>query len=296
MKEQRNAFAKLASSMAIFGSIGIFVRYIPLDSSLIALIRAVVGVAFLLVTLCVKKITLSRQAIRVNLPYLCCSGVAIGFNWILLFESYRHTSVAVSTLCYYMAPIIVILLSPILLKEKLSGRKVLCVVTALTGMVFLSGIISTGISGIEEMKGILLGLGAAVLYASAILMNKKLQRIGSFDRTVTQLSVAALVLLPYTLFTMEVTAENLTIPVLGLLAVVGVVHTGVAYFLYFGSMEHLSGQTIAIGSYIDPVVAVIASVVLLREPFSVKEGIGAVLILGAAIVSELPDRKKECPL
>lgn len=296
MKERRIAFAKLASSMVIFGSIGIFVRYIPLRSSLIALIRAVVGVVFLLIALCVKKISLSREAIRENLLNLCCSGAAIGFNWILLFESYRYTSVAVSTLCYYMAPIIVILLSPILLKEKLSGRKVLCVATALVGMVFLSGILGAGITGTADMKGILFGLGAAVLYASAILMNKKLRDIGAFDRTVTQLSVAALVLLPYTLLTSGVTAEKLTIPVMGLLAVVGVIHTGVAYFLYFGSMEHLPGQTIAIGSYIDPVIAVIASVVVLREAFSLTEGIGAVLILGAAIVSELPDRKKECPL
>lgn len=292
MDQRMGALIKLSVSMLIFGSIGLFVRYIPLDSSLIALVRAVVGVVFLLTVLVCKKAPISRQAIKGNFLYLCVSGIAIGFNWILLFESYRYTSVAVSTLCYYMAPILVILFSPVVLKEKLTAKKLLCIAAAVAGMACISGIMQSGIPGAGELKGILLGLGAAVLYASVILLNKQLKGIGAFDRTIMQLLIAGAILVPYNLLVCDFSSVSLTLPTVLLLAVVGIIHTGFAYFLYFGSMEHLSGQSIAIASYIDPVVAVIASVVILGEAFSLYDGIGALLILGAAVVSDLPGRRK----
>ena len=137
-----------------------------------------------------------------------------------------------------------------------------------------------------------MGLGAAVLYATVILLNKQLRNISAIDRTVVQLLISAIVLFPYNLLTTKITALSLSSNGMVLLAVVGILHTGIAYYLYFGSMENLSSQSIAVASYIDPVVAVIASVTLLREPFDIFSLLGAVAILGAAVASELPQKRK----
>ena len=290
MEKRVIALFKLILSMLIFGSIGLLVRYIPLPSSVVAFVRAFVGVIFLLLLLIFGRTKISSVAIRKNFIYLLLSGIAIGFNWILLFESYQYTSVAVSTLCYYMAPIIVTLLSPLVLKEKITVKRLICVLFSLAGMALISGIFKTNTAQHSEGVGIMLGFGAALLYAFVILLNKKLRGINAIDRTVFQLLVAAIVLLPYNLLTCNILSIKISPTVLALLAVAGIVHTGLAYYLYFGSMEHLSGQSIAVASFIDPVTAVMISITILAEPFDMYTIIGAVAILGSALISELPGR------
>lgn len=292
MNKVRTEKLKLITSMCIFGTIGIFVRNIPLPSSIIAFARGLVGMLFLLAVMLIKKEPVSIRDIKKNLLWLILSGAFLGMNWILLFESYRFTSVAVSTLCYYLAPIIVILVSPIVLKEKLTLRKIVCTLVALTGMVFVSGILQNGIPEVSELKGIFFGLGAAVLYACIMLINKKMQGISAYDKTIVQLGISAVVILPYCLLTEDITALPFTAKVILLLFLVGILHTGVTYFLYFGAMGHLNAQTTAIISYIDPVVAVLISVFVLGEGMDIGGILGAVLILGAALVSELEPKKK----
>ena len=286
-----NATGKLTLSMIIFGTIGIFRRLIPLSSGLVAMSRGLIGVLFLLLVMRLRGDGMDRAAVRRKLPLLCLSGAAIGVNWILLFEAYNYTSVATATLCYYLAPMFVILASPLVLREKLTLRKLACVSAALLGMVFVSGVLEA--SGGAGLKGVLLGLGAAVLYASVVLMNKQLGDVPAYDRTIVQLGSSAAVLLPYVLLVEEVSIEAFTPGVIALLLVVGIVHTGIAYALYFGSLMQLKAQTAAILSYIDPVVAVLLSALVLREHMSLLSGLGAVLVLGAAVVSELPSRRKK---
>lgn len=283
-----NATGKLTLSMIIFGTIGIFRRLIPLSSGLVAMSRGLIGVLFLLLVMRLRGDGMDRAAVRRKLPLLCLSGAAIGVNWILLFEAYNYTSVATATLCYYLAPMFVILASPLVLREKLTLRKLACVSAALLGMVFVSGVLEA--DGGAGLKGVLLGLGAAVLYASVVLMNKQLGDVPAYDRTIVQLGSSAAVLLPYVLLVEEVSIEAFTPGVIALLLVVGIVHTGIAYALYFGSLMQLKAQTAAILSYIDPVVAVLLSAMVLREHMSLLSGLGAVLVLGAAVVSELPNR------
>lgn len=283
---QTKSRGMLLASVCIFGTIGILRRYIPLSSSLIALVRGIIGSLFLLTVLRLSKKGLNRAAIRKNLVYLALSGAAIGFNWILLFEAYNYTSVATATLCYYLAPILVILASPVVLKEALTGKKVMCAVSALVGMVLVSGVLDAGFSGVAEMKGILFGLSAAVLYASVILMNKKMVGVPAYDKTILQLSLASIALLPYVLLTENWAAVSFSPLSVTLLLIAGIVHTSIAYWLYFGSMEHLHSHTVALLSYMDPILAIVLSMVFLREPMSVEAAIGAVLILGAAYLSE----------
>ncbi len=291
MKENsKGAALGLLLSMVIFGTIGIFVKYIPMPSSFIALCRGLGGAVFLCLVMAVRRHRLSWTAIRKNLLLLTLSGAFMGVNWVLLFESYRYTTVATATLCYYMAPVAVMLLSPVVLGERLTLRGLLCGAVALVGMVFVSGVADSGLPGPGEARGILLGLGAAVLYATVVLLNKKVRNISAWDKTVSQLLVAALVMVPYVLLTENLGTLEFTPVSLVLLALVTVVHTGVAYALYFGSVGQLPGQKVAMYSYLDPVVAIILSALVLQESMTVFGTLGAVLVLGSALVSELSPR------
>ncbi|MBQ3509926.1 MAG: DMT family transporter [Peptococcaceae bacterium] len=283
----------MIAAMTIFGTIGIFRKYIPLPSSLLALARGIIGTAFLLLlVLVIKRDKLSTEAIRRNLVFLVISGALIGFNWILLFEAYQYTTVATATLCYYMAPVIVVLVSPFLFKERLTPLKAVCVAVALAGMVFVSGIPQSGFAGMSELKGILLGLGAATFYAIVVILNQYIKDISAYDKTIMQLGTAAVALLPYTLLTENFADITFTPVSIIMLIFVGIVHTGIAYTLYFGSMSGLKAQTIALFSYIDPVVAIILSALILQENIGLWGVIGAVMVLGSTMVSELLGEKK----
>lgn len=279
---------KLIFSTVAFGTIGIFVHYINLPSSIIACVRGFIGFLFLLAFCAGTKQKIVFKNIKSHLLILVLSGAFIGFNWILLFEAYNYTKVATATLCYYMAPVFVIILSPFALKEKISPKKAVCVLVSLIGMVFMSGVIETGIPTFAEIRGVLLGLGAAMLYAFITLLNKKMGGISANDRTIVQLACAAIVILPYALITQQSASLNLTSTGIILLLIVGIVHTGICYALFFGSIKELPAQTVAVFSYIDPITAIILSAVILHEEMNIYGIIGAVLILGSALFSELP--------
>ena len=283
MKKEKSM---LLLSMVIFGTIGLLRRYIPCSSGFLALTRAVIGAVFLLILVRMKKQKPDLTAIRKNGLLLILSGAALGFNWIFLFESYNHTSVATATVCYYLAPILVILFSPILFREKLTRRQRIGAICAMTGLIAVSGLPDTGLPGWEEWKGICFGLAAAVLYACVMILNKKLRSIGPYDKTISQLFLAAAVMLPYVLLTESPGQTGLSIQTLPLLLVAGIVHTGIAYWLYFGSMATLTAQTVALYSYLDPIVAIVLSLVVLKEPMTPIAAIGAALILGSAFLSE----------
>ena len=273
-------------SMVIFGTIGIFVKYIGLPSGIIAAFRGIAGAAVILLVMLLTGRKVDFKAVKKKLPVLLASGAAIGFNWILLFEAYRFTGIPVATVCYYTAPIIVVIASTFVFKERLKAKQVICVFVALIGVALVSGVFQSDSS---KITGVLCGLGAAVLYASVMIMNKFMGEVESYERTVIQLASAGFVVLPYALFTMDKITLNPKSVML--LAVVGVVHTGFAYLLYFGAMKKLKSQTVAILSYIDPASAIILSSIVFMQLPTVYELVGVVLIMSAAILSEI--RKKE---
>lgn len=279
------------TAMLIFSSIGIFVRALPYPSSFVAFTRGAVGVAVILLVMLIKKQKSDKKAIKENFILLAVSGVFIGINWVALFESYRYTTVATATLCYYMAPMFVLIASPFAFKEKLTLKKALCLITALTGMFFVSGVLEQ--DGEIQLKGIIYGLVAAAFYASVMLINKKMTDIPAFDKTYIQLLFAAAVVAVYNIFTVDLSTLSTDLKHIFLLLFVGVFHTGFAYTLYFGSMKSMKAQSVAILSYIDPVFALVLSSVILKEQMSLFGVIGAVMILGAAFVCELPSGKKQ---
>jgi RarD protein len=285
LKKSSGAAAALLSAILIFGTVGILKHYIPLPAALVALIRGLLGSLFLILFMLVTKKRFSFKAAKEDLPVLLLSGGCIGVNWLLLFEAV-DISVSVGTLCYYTAPIFVILFSPLLLKEKLTPVKLVAVFVALGGMLLVSGVFESGKGA--GLPCVLYGLGAALLYASVMILNKKLKRVSAYERTVVQLLAASLVLLPFCLFGgefKELSSCGATDWIL--LAVIGIVHTGLAYALYFGSMMHLPGQTVALLSYLDPATAILWAALLLSEIPSPLTAVGAVLVIGAAMAGEL---------
>ena len=279
-------------SMLIFGSVGVFRKYIDMPSGFVAMVRGFVGVAFLAVMMLILKKRPSFAAIKKKLSHLILSGIAIGANWILLFESFNYTTVATATLCYYMAPVFVLILSPILFRERIGGARLIAAGTAIIGMVLVSEVWSFG-EGSSDLVGILLALGAAILYASVTLINKKMGEIEPYDKTVMQLAVAAIVVLPYTFI-----FENITVPqniwlTVALLATIGIIHTGLAYALYFGSVKGVGAASIAVLSYLDPILSIILSAALLGERMTGFGAIGASLIIISTLFSELLPYFKE---
>lgn len=292
MKKLLNPRLMLILSMAIFGTLGPFVRNIPVSSGELALYRAVLAAVLIAVFLAVTGQKIPFASIRKEVPLLLASGIAMGINWILLFEAYKYTTVSAATLSYYFAPVIVTVVCPILFREKLTGRQILCFVMSTAGLVLITGIGDMG-NG-KDLIGILFGLGAAVFYASDILLNKFIRNVEGIHRTFLQFVAAVVVLLPYVLL-----SGGITIGTLGgigwvNLLIVGLIHTGVTYCMYFSSLKELPGQKAAILSYIDPLVAVLVSVTVLGETMTIWQGIGGILILGFTLWNEIaPDSENK---
>lgn len=291
-EKEKTARIKVIISMLIYGTIGVTVKNTGLPSAIISMLRGMIGVPFLLIVTMLMKKKRDYAAIKKNGIYLLISGSLLGINWMLLFSSYNFTSVATATLCYYFAPIILVAVSPLLFGEKMTARKLLCIFAALVGMYFVSGTAENGIPTIGELRGVLLALCSAVLYASIVSINKKITDISPYDKTIVQLAVSAAVMLPYNLIMGNFTGLHTDALGVVLMLVLGIVHTGFAYLLYFGSTADLPAQSLAILSYIDPAVAVMLSALVLHEKLSIYTAAGAVLIIGAAIVSEIKPKEK----
>ena len=273
-------------AMVVFGTLAPFVRQIAVSSGELALYRAILGAALIGVYLAATRQTLPKGNRR-EVALLLLSGAAMGINWILLFEAYRYTTVSTATLCYYFAPVIVTVLSPLLFRERLTRRQVLCFVMATLGLVLITGMERGG-----SVKGVLFGLGAAVFYAAVVLLNKYIRGVDGIQRTFFQFLAAIVTLIPYVALTSGVTLSQLDTPGWLCLLTVGLVHTGITYCLYFSSLKAIPGQRAAILSYMDPLVAVLVSVTVLREPLTWQQALGGSLILGFTLWNFLPEKQK----
>lgn len=284
--------------MLIFGSLGLFVKNIDLSSSEIALFRGAIGSVFLIgASFFIKQKVNLKLISKRNLILLVLSGAAMGFNWIFLFEAYRYTTIPNATLSYYFAPIFVMVLAPFLLKENWTIKKAISIALAFIGLflVVQPGGLILG-DAYNHPVGIGYGLVAAALYASVILINKFIRNLADFETTILQLTIATIVMFPYVFMTEEMNYSGLGMKSILLIAIFGIVHTGIAYLLYFSSMKKLKGQTIAVLSYIDPISAVAMAAIFLNENMGVLQIVGGVFILGSTMISELKFKKRQSEL
>ena len=271
--------------MCAYGCLGPVVRGISLPSNVIVWARALISAIALLLFL----LLFQRQGwkdSRVFFLPMVASGVFLAIDWIGLFASYRYTTIATATLCYYIVPVLVLIGAAVFLREKLTLRRAICIVIAFIGMAFVSGVVENGLPQFSEIKGVLLALLGALGYAVVILINKKYPEGDQLKRTLIQLSTAAVIMTVYILRTTDLGAYTLNAKDILLLLLLGVVMTAAAYIAYFSLIIRIPSGSVAFFSYADPVVAVIISVFFLNEPFSVFTLIGAVMIIGAAIAAE----------
>lgn len=272
-------------SMVIFGTLGLFVRNIPVSSGELALYRAILAALLIVVYLGITKQKIPFANIKKEVPLLLASGVAMGVNWIFLFQAYKYTTVSLATLSYYFAPVIVTVACPFLFKEKLTGKQIICFLMSTAGLIMITGIGKIGSN--TDFIGILWGLGAAFFYAVVILLNKFIKGVEGIHRTFLQFLSAIVILIPYVAVTGGVTLGQLhTVGWINLL-IVGLLHTGITYCLYFSALKELPGQKAAILSYIDPLVAVVISVTVLGESMTVWQAVGGLLILGFTLWNEV---------
>ena len=282
----KKARLNLIISMTAFGTIGLFVRNIELSSAKIALFRAVLASVFIGIFLVFRKRKIDFGKIKKELLLLLISGAAMGFNWIFLFEAYNYTTVSAATLSYYFAPVIVTVLCPLIFREKMGIKEWICFFGSTLGIVMITGI-GDFAEGSGHMKGIALGLLAALLYATVIILNKFIKNVEGTERTLFQFLSAAMVLTPYIAFTEGFSDVSLDLKGTICLLTVGLIHTGICYILYFSSLSYLPGQKVALLSYIDPLVAVICSAFILREDMTLMQIAGGILILGFTLYNEI---------
>ncbi|WFA07972.1 DMT family transporter [Tissierella sp. Yu-01] len=273
-------------AMLTFGSISIFVRKIGLPSSVISLLRAIIASLFLILYSVITKNKISMQKIKDNFWLLLLSGSAMGANWIFLFEAYKYTTVSNATLTYYFEPAIVMLLSPFLLKEKLSIRKFISIVVAVAGLFMIVNTDSSVVGSYNHPLGLTYGLIAAILYATVILTNKFFKNLSGLEATLIQLVVSVIVLVPYVLFVERPTLDIFKAEFIPYILILGILYTAIPYLLYFTGMQNLKGQTIAMLSYIDPVSAVIISAVVFKESLTLLQVAGGMLILGSSYIND----------
>ncbi|MEH7402789.1 DMT family transporter [Gottfriedia acidiceleris] len=273
-------------SMAIFGTIGVFIRYIDLDSSEIALLRGLIGSLFLITYMLIGKKKISWASVKNNAYILLLSSITLGGNWIFLFQAYKYTTVSNAALSYYFAPVFVLILSPFVLKEKLSTKKLICIVISIFGMLLVvaSGGLST--ARLEDFIGIGYGLLAAVFYASLMLLNKFIKNMGGLEITLIQLGTASSLLIPYVFITEGFGLLEMSVSSIPFIIILGMVHTGIGFLLFFSGMQKLNGQSIAALSYVDPITSLLISTVFLQEKMTIVQMIGGVLLLSSTFVSE----------
>ena len=274
-------YLKYLLALILFGFNGIVANYLSLNSYEIVFLRTLIGSAFLAVIFLCTRGKQQRSKNKKHIVYLAISGIAMGMSWMFLYEAYSELGVSVATLAYYCGPVIVMLLSPFLFRERLTIRKILGFLLVLTGMYFVNGkaLQQNGFSW-ELICGIL----SAVLYAVMVISNKKASSITGLGNSVLQLTFSFIIVTAFMQIKQGLIIPSLIeniVPVL----ILGIMNTGIGCYLYFSSIQKLPAGSVAICGYLEPFSALVFSAIFLQERLAAIQVIGAALILcGAAFV------------
>jgi len=273
---------KYLFSVVIYGTIGLFIRYVNASSEFIVLCRGIIGSLFIGLVMLIKKQKIDFKAINKNLKYLVFSGICLGLNWVFLFAGYTR-ALALTSLCNYTAPIIVVIIMSIFYKEKINNKQIGCIIASFIGIILISGIFDS--NGID-VYCLVCGSLAAAGFVGLVLFNRKFADIKDLDKTIIQLAFSALTVLPYVIFNKSI-PTSLDTRSLIIILILGIVHTGVAYIFYFSAIDTLPVQEVAVLGYVEPALSVVIGILILKESASIFSVIGAILILLAAVLNEL---------
>jgi len=280
---------KMILAMIIFGTIGIFSNQIALPSPVIASITALIATAFLAIILGFYPNRSNVSSLRKNIVPILLSGIALGFNWVFLFEAHKYTTIPVATACYNLAPVFVLIFAPIVLRDRPSIVHIACTLGALAGAILISGIL--GHEGVYT-KGAVFAIIAAALYGTVMILSKKISGISSLDNTFYQMAVASVVMIAYTVLTVDLNTVKISGNTGWMLLVLSIVHTGIAYALAFSAAKRITAQSWGILSYIAPTTAIIASAIVLNQRLNTVEILGIVMIFGFVFINTFVKSKR----
>ena len=283
---------QLALIMMLNGTIGVITRFIDMPSASMCCIRAFIAASIILAYLYAANKRPDMAAIKAELGTVIGAGISLGLIWLFIFEAFNRTTVAIASVCFYTEPVIFLVAASLLFREKLSRVKVACVLCALAGTVLISGILSGSMEK-SSLSGVICALMAALSYAVNVLLNKKVESVSPVDMTVAQMIIAGIVTLPYAVMVERVDLSSLSALSITLLLVLAVVYTALGYFLYYDAVAWVDSGTIAVLSYLDPLVSVLLSVLFLHEAMTAPVFAGIVLIFTSAFLSEAADRQSE---
>ena len=283
------ATLKYLFALTLYGTIGLFLHFISYSSEFVVLCRGSIGTLFILLVLLTRKDKIDFQSIRNNLKTLMISGFALGFNWVFLFAGYRH-GIAITSLCNYLAPLIVVVIMATVYKQKINSRQLGCIALAFVGMLLLTGIFES--NNDSDIRCVIYGLLAAFGFVIMVLCNKKLNNIKDLEKTLMQLFFSVLIVLPYVIFN-DGFPKQFDMQSTILVIILGVLHTGVAYICYFAAIHALDAQTIAVLGYLEPALNFFIGAFILKENITIYGVIGAIMILLASIGNEIFADKNE---
>lgn len=284
---ERKGFFKYILALLLFGSNGIVASYIELSSLQIVLLRTMIGSMLLVALFFIGGGKLTFYKHKRQFIFLAVSGVAMGASWMLLYEAYARIGVGIASLLYYCGPVIVMALAPLLFQEKLTANKIIGFLAVVVGVILTNG---NAFDGNGDLFSILCGLLSALMYAFMVICNKKAKDIVGLENAAMQLTIAFLTVAVFVGlkqgYTMHISGTNI-LPVL----ILGLLNTGIGCYLYFSSIGKLNVQTVAVCGYLEPLSAVLFSVMFLKERLLPLQIVGAVLIIGGAMCGELVKKK-----
>ena len=283
----KRSYMKYFAALLLFGFNGIVASFIDLSSYEIVLLRTFIGSVLLIALFFLTRNKLTFYQYKNDSLFLLLSGIAMGTSWMFLYEAYAQIGVSIASLCYYCGPIIVMALSPLLFREKLTASKLCGFAAVLIGIILVNG---SAFNGNGNLWGIFCGLMSAVMYAAMVICNKKAQRITGIENATLQLFVSFLTVFIFVLFKQGLTVHLHTEDIIPVL-ILGLFNTGIGCYFYFSSIGKLPVQTVAVCGYLEPLSAVVFSVIVLHETMLPIRLLGAALIIGGAVSSELVKRK-----
>lgn len=290
---------KLIFIYITFGTIGLVTHFIPLSSAVIVFYRALLGGIYIIVAAMLSKQTINVRLMIDNFAILIVTSFFMGLNWVLQFEAFRVSTVAIGTVCYNTMPIFLVVIASFMFKERITLKTVICIITASLGIFLVSNVINTGIRS-NEVLGCFYGVLGAIFYALILIYNRKITHIEMHDKIIFQFLFSAFIMALYVLFIEKssfVFDDRLPMreTLVGVICILllSFFHTGFCYVHYFSAAARLKAETVAILTYLDPVVALLLSVFVLKEKMTSLQLVGAILILASALANELIKVKKE---
>ncbi len=289
----KQAYFKYILALLLFGSNGVIASFIGLSSYEIVLLRSLLGSVLLIAIFFLTGYRPTALRYKKDLCFIALSGVAMGAEWLLLFEAYTQIGVGMSTLINYCGPAIVMVLSPLLFKERINPQKLAALIATLIGLFLISGQVAADGT---RLLGIAYAVLSAISYAAMVIADKKSKKIVGLENATIQLFCAFITVAVFVGikqgFYIEIVARD-WLPVLW----IGFVNTGLCCYLFFSSIVQLPAQTVSICGYLEPLTAVLFSALILKEALQPIQILGAVFIIGSAVFSEIQtllQKKKPC--